>query len=276
MAALKGDASGKDSVAVTGTATGKNSAGVLGQSDAWSARGVGGAVGVHAEGNIWHGLEGISHSTTGGFGVYGTNITKCTGPAGISTRWIGVYCETPGLENGPAAVWGEHKGRGNGVGDISNGGEALVALSAGTAGVFHGDVHITGSLEVSGDSRLTTPDCAEHFDMGALKSVGPGTVMALFSIQDAHDKRVSAVASGAGGCKPGLVLDQRDAGRYRQPIELLGKAFCKFDTQYGPTEIADLPTTSPTPGYAMKAADPRRPSTRASAKHCDRPIRARA
>jgi hypothetical protein len=43
-----------------------------------------------------------------------------------------------------------------------------------------------------------------------------------------------------------------------QPVnfELLGKVYCKVDAQYSPVEVGDLLTTSPTPGYAMKAGDP--------------------
>ncbi len=38
----------------------------------------------------------------------------------------------------------------------------------------------------------------------------------------------------------------------------MGKVYCKVDAQYGAIEIGDLLTTSPTPGYAMKANDPLR------------------
>lgn len=260
MSALKGDATGKDSVGVTGTATGESSAGVFGQGDLWGVKAAGG-VGVRGEGKTWNGVEGISASTSGGYGVFGTNTAGGTGVAGISSKWVGVYGETSGLENGPAAVWGEHKGPGTGVRAVSNGGAALVAVSTGKAGLFQGNVDITGDLDVSGDIRLTNADCAEDFTIGT-GSVDPGTVMvlgeegALFPSQSAYDKRVAGVVSGAGDYKPGIVLDKQRAGHDRQPIALLGKAFCKVDTQYGAIEIGDLLTTSPTPGHAMKAADP--------------------
>ena len=66
----------------------------------------------------------------------------------------------PGLENGPAGVWGEHKGAGIGVKAVSNTGVGLVAFSHGTAAIFQGDV------EVTGDIRLTNADCAEDFTIG--------------------------------------------------------------------------------------------------------------
>jgi hypothetical protein len=39
-------------------------------------------------------------------------------------------------------------------------------------------------------------------------------------------------------------------------VALLGKVYCKVDAQYSPIEVGDLLASSPTPGHAMKAADP--------------------
>ena len=72
----------------------------------------------------------------------------------------------------------------------------------------------------------------------------------------AYDKRVAGVISGAGGYKPGIVLDKQQSQRERKPIALLGKTYCKVDAQQGAIEVGDLLTTSPTPGHAMKVADP--------------------
>jgi hypothetical protein len=79
---------------------------------------------------------------------------------------------------------------------------------------------------------------------------------ALFESQQAYDKRVAGVISGAGDYKPGIVLDKRQTQGNRQPVALLGKVFCKVDAQYGAIEVGDLLTTSPTPGHAMKTSDP--------------------
>lgn len=155
MARITGDESGQDAIAVVGNATGQNSLAVLGQGD---------AVGVRGEGKTWHGVAGLSQSTTGGHGVYGKNTAggtgvvgesdgwmgvygksqSTTGGAGVmgegdpapgvigkSTKWIGVYGETAGIENGPAGVWGEHKGAGVGVKAVSRDGFGLAAYSAG-------------------------------------------------------------------------------------------------------------------------------------------------
>jgi hypothetical protein len=124
-----------------------------------------------------------------------------------------------------------------------------------TAGRFEGHV------EVTGDIRLTNADCAEDFDVLEAEQVEPGTVMvideagALQQSQRAYDKKVAGVVSGAGGYKPGIVLDRQQSQQTRQPIALLGKVYCKVDAQYGAIEVGDLLTTSPTPGHAMKATD---------------------
>ena len=73
---------------------------------------------------------------------------------------------------------------------------------------------------------------------------------------DAYDKRVAGVISGAGDYKPGIVLDKRQSPGNRQPVALMGKVFCKVDAQFGAIEVGDLLTTSPTPGHAMKTSDP--------------------
>jgi hypothetical protein len=37
---------------------------------------------------------------------------------------------------------------------------------------------------------------------------------------------------------------------------LVGRVYCKVDSQYARIQVGDLLTTSSTPGYAMKADDP--------------------
>jgi len=157
---------------------------------------------VIATGKGWCGVVGISESTSGGFGVYGENTAGGTGVVGVSKMWMGVYGESQSTTGG-AGVCGKGK----------------------LAGLFQGDVIVTG------DIQLTNADCAEHFNIGNDLLVEPGTVMvvggegALFPSQQAYDKRVAGVVSGAGDYKPGVVLDKQQSESNRQPIALLGKGF---------------------------------------------------
>jgi hypothetical protein len=292
--AINEEVTGDDSVAITGTAQGGNTLGI---------KGVGDATGVQGVGKGWHGVEGISDSTVGGFGVHGVHRTGGTGVVGESTGWIAVGGFAAATSQG-AAIYGEHMGGQAGVwgnnrsetdpagagvvgtsraagvvGESSAwmgvyglskstiGGAGVMGESVGTgagiygkggrvAGFFEGDV------EVTGDIRLLNADCAEDFDIAEADLVEPGTVMVLgeegvlYPSQQAYDKRVAGVISGAGDYKPGLILDKQQSRSNRKPIALLGKVYCKVDASYAPIEVGDLLTTSDIPGRAMKVTDP--------------------
>jgi hypothetical protein len=167
------------------------------------------------------------------------------------------------------------------------GGFGLWASGA-TAGCFQGNVQmngdatVTGTLNVGGDVVLEGADCAEEFDMQANADLDPGTVVvldqngALEPGRQGYDRKVAGVISGAGAFRPGMILDrrpnsdrransERGAGSDRRgtsdkraPVALMGKVYCKVDAQYGPVEVGDMLTTSPTSGHAMKASDPAR------------------
>lgn len=168
--------------------------------------------------------------------------------------WRVEYAVTQGISTGKqVGVYGCSK-RNVGVYGVSEEGAAIYGKGV-LAAKFEGDV------EVTGDIRLTNADCAEDFDVVEAELVEPGTVMvlseagALRPSDQAYDKRVAGVISGAGDYKPGIVLDKQPLAN-RKPVALIGKTYCKVDAQYGAIEVGDLLTTSPTLGYAMKASDP--------------------
>jgi hypothetical protein len=284
---------------VSGTNTAASGVGVHGQSTTPSEPGTGGigvrgdsnAVGVWGEGKNWHGVAGVSHSTIGGAGVFGSSEVgpgiigeskvwhaifsssqSTTGGAGlwaenqasgtaggpgvvgVSKTWHGTFGSSESTVGG-AGVWGEHKGQGAGVVGQSASGTGVFG-KGNPAGFFEGNITVTG------DITLTGADCAEEFDVLEAVDVEPGTVMvldqegALQPSQQAYDKRVAGVISGAGDYKPGIVLDKQQSSRNRMPVALVGKVHCKVDAQYASIEVGDLLTTSDTPGHAMKADDP--------------------
>ena len=74
----------------------------------------------------------------------------------------------------------------------------------------------------------------------------------------AYDTAVAGVVSGAGAYRPGVVLDERADRGERVTVALVGKVHCRVDASHGAVRVGDLLTTSPTPGHAMRAADPSR------------------
>jgi hypothetical protein len=121
-----------------------------------------------------------------------------------------------------------------------------------------------GNIQVDGDIELRNADCAEEFDAAANTCVEPGTVVAidedghLRECREPYEKAVAGVIAGAGDYRPGIRLDSRNTGKKRIPVALLGKVYCKADAAFGAIHFGDLLTSSPTPGYAMKAIDPAR------------------
>jgi hypothetical protein len=125
-----------------------------------------------------------------------------------------------------------------------------------TAAFFEGNVVVTGDIVLT-----NAADCAEDFDVAEGKLAEPGTVMVLNAdgriepCSRACDKRVVGVVSGGERFKPGIVLDRSSQSQARRPIALMGKVQCKVDTRYGPVDVGDMLTTSPTPGHAMRVQD---------------------
>jgi hypothetical protein len=258
--------------------------GVYGESDAFE--GVFGSSGTQ---NGVHGVNGSGSGTTpsavcgvwgdsaDGYGVYGASKTN-DGVHGVNGSGSGTTppsnaCGVFGDSEYGYGVYGASKTR-DGVHGVSassvhaavsgkntDGGPGIYGKSSGNAGEFIGNVNVSGSLTVKGDIFLPGADCAEQFDVAAGERLEPGTVVvinaegALRKSTGAYDRRVAGVVSGAGDCKPGIILDRQAVQEGRVPVALVGKVYCKVDAEYSSIEVGDLLTTSPTPGHAMRASD---------------------
>jgi hypothetical protein len=221
-------------------------------------------VGVHArsaaaavlgESSTWHGVAGITQSTTGGAGVFGAGDTGGPGVIGVSKTWIGVYGET----NAPAAsgacgVLGEGKNGGDGVkGHASAPNKAAIAgfhltntglgvfgrgatggrfegtvagVSAkgggdqrNLAGFFDGNVEVLQTVKAF-DVFILGSDCAEDFDATASAQTEPGTVMVI-----GEDARLTESQRAYDKRVAGIVSG---AGHYRPGI-VLGKEASRPD-----------------------------------------------
>jgi hypothetical protein len=140
----------------------------------------------------------------------------------------------------------------------------------GAPGAGGGSIQVThedntvGVTITADDIQLANGDIAEQFliDLSP-ECFEPGTVVVLCDDRriepssEAYDKRVGGVVAGAGSYHPGLVLD-RSTQVPAVAVSCLGKAYCKADATGAPIEVGDLLTSSPNPGYAMRAIDPQR------------------
>jgi hypothetical protein len=219
--------------------------------------------GVHAQtGSDYHAAV-LAVNTGKGQGIYAEaktghsygeatvtakNLADGPGIFAESTKWNGVHAQT---SSDKAAVAAINTGGGPGIWAESKTGSRLAG-------------HFEGNVEVTGDIYLTNADCAEDFEISVAEQIDAGTVMALNDVGQLepgkipYDKRVAGVVSGAGDLKPALILGRRQGQKDKLPIALVGRVNCRVDANYGPIEVGDLLTTSPTVGYAMKASDPTR------------------
>jgi hypothetical protein len=210
--------------------------------------------GVHGKNGGGSGLTpevgtGLLGESDNGFGVYASSRTN-VGVVGESQTTNGVLGITH--SSVVAAVSAVNKNGGIGIF-----GEGRIA------GHFQGDVVITGNLNMStATSDIVLGDVAEGFSAQGSDLIEPGTVVVLNQQglirpgDQAYDKKVAGVVSGAGDYRPAIVLGNRRTQASGLPVALIGKVCCKVDAQYSPIEVGDMLTTSPTPGHAMKAADP--------------------
>jgi hypothetical protein len=114
-----------------------------------------------------------------------------------------------------------------------------------------------------GDITLQNADCAEEFDMSSseLSEIESGTVMVLDDdgrlekSSKAYDRRVAGVVSGAGGYKPGIILDKKISENPRIAIAMVGKVYCKVNADESSIAVGDILTTSNIAGHAMKATN---------------------
>jgi hypothetical protein len=213
--------------------------------------------GVVGQSKDGRGVHGISETWQGVFGF----SKMQAGVVGESNAFHAIFGISHDQNN--AGLFGTNDKSGFGVIAVSDFGVGVAARGGRLAGHFEGDVEVTGDIRLlTGDIGLLNADCAEDFDVADDDGIEPGSVVVLgddgtlHQSRRAYDRRVAGVVSGAGGYRPGIVLDKQHSSENRRPVALVGKVCCKVDASFGAIGIGDLLTTSPTPGHAMKTDDP--------------------
>lgn len=122
---------------------------------------------------------------------------------------------------------------------------------------------IVDELQIKGGA-----DFAEYFDVnetglaaepGMLVSIDAENAGSLVVSKKAYDKKVAGVISGANGIKAGMMMGhQGTIADGKHPVAISGRVYVKADATGAAIHPGDLLTTSDMPGFAMKAANPRK------------------
>jgi len=146
-------------------------------------------------------------------------------------------------------------------------GNVMTLTSNGKVGIRteHPDteLHVNGTATVGVLQITGGSDLAEPFLVGDEVEAEPGTVMVIdeehpgkLKISDnAYDRKVAGIVSGAGGMKPGLMIQQDGILAGKTHVALVGRVYCKAEAISSPIEPGDPLTTSDIPGHAVKAVD---------------------
>ena len=232
--------------------------------------------------------------TQGQLGGNGMELTTRDASGGQPTRFkINAAVDSPDIEFYNGARGAEWKmGR---IGSVQDGGRIGLSTLGGieTVMIQAAETSTTGAQldlrDAGGVSRITLDadfngegrviadviqinggaDIAEPFDVYgadaiAVREIEPGMVVAIDPANPgalrlanrAYDRTVAGVISGAGGVKPGMMLQQPGtAADGKHPVALTGRVWCYVDADRGGVQPGDLLTTSDTPGHAMKVDD---------------------
>jgi hypothetical protein len=208
---------------------------------------------------------GVGGMSVAGIGVHGVS-NPGPGVRGDSENGIGVLASS---ENGEAVRAVSNSSNVAAVAVFNNNSAsttaALYAKKEGTEGnaaFFEGNVAVTRNLILTGpDADIILPggDVAEQFEMISRAPAGSVVVLddeaRLAPCAEPYDRRVAGIVSGLGDRKPAVVLDRVDGATSRQPVAVVGKAWCLADAETSPIHVGDLLTTSPRRGHAMRALD---------------------
>ncbi len=264
--------------------TGSNGIGVRGLH-------VGSGTGVYGLCNDGKGVHGVSANGYAGYFTGGKNYFE--GHVGIATTTPRTELEVEGttgvrVTTGQnSTVYGDFKhaysggliinahAGGGGWADMSlqtNATTRLFIESGGNVGIGTGTevppekLTVRGNILIQNSSGVNVAeigqglDYAEGFDVTEAADIGAGTVLVIDSdnpgkltlSRSAYDSKVAGIVAGAKGLGSGVRLG---IGQFDYDVALAGRVYCNVDTTQAAVQAGDLLTTSPIPGYAMKATD---------------------
>jgi hypothetical protein len=224
---------------------------------------------------------GVEGSSTNGRGVYGVS-NNAAGVAGFSLTGKAGHFQGWGSRVAGASVYAENFSLTGIAGYFQNESDdaTAVLVQRGTGDVLRAfydngttweyaiRVQRNGWTTLSVLELTGGADLSEQFDISeAANEAAPGMVVSidpdnpgqLRVSEEAYDRKVAGIISGAGGVKPGMLMAQKGSeADGANPVALTGRVYCWADASYGRVEPGDMLTTSSTPGHAMKVADHQR------------------
>ena len=118
----------------------------------------------------------------------------------------------------------------------------------------------TDELQIRGGS-----DLVEYFEAAEdATAIAPGTIVVLDSdhlgkiktCDQAYDRRVIGIVSGANGIRSGMMMGQEDSeATGNTPVAIAGRVYVHSDATNGAIQPGDMLCPSPTAGAAMKVLD---------------------
>ncbi len=230
------------------------------------------------------GIYGFSSSGTGTFGSSNSGIGVeargfTTNAIALRAQGVGSGLASPAASientnsNGIALFSTSNSSDSNAVFVNRGGGQVIKGFAGANGGdlVFQvgtDGITMTKVLQITGGS-----DLSEQFDVRTRQTTNgkqdaaeplPGMVVCidpenpgkLVVSDQAHDRTVAGIISGAGGVETGMLMGQSGTVADGQfPVALTGRVYVHCDARSGAIQPGDLLTTADTPGHAMKVRD---------------------
>jgi hypothetical protein len=218
---------------------------------------------IHIDGAKGHGIhidgaggQGVDVAAADGNGVQVYTAGK-NGVAVASANWSGVYVASAGSDAIRVQTAGQDGLRffeGVGRDYIRAGSDADPDFRVTNNGTAYADGGWQGAADFA--ELIETDDFSKFYE--------PGDVMAISNDKDRavtlSTQPYSIAIIGVYSTKPGFVGSTHPlSDKYDNeiPVAITGIVPCKVSTENGPIKRGDLLTSSSTPGYAMKATDPK-------------------
>ncbi len=138
----------------------------------------------------------------------------------------------------------------------NNGLKSKLYLNLGSSYVVVPGLEITGGADLVEPFDVVSSDLDDLVVPGMVVSINPEQPGKLRIAQNAYDRTVAGIISGANGINPGLSMAQQDSiADGSHPVALTGRLYALADASYGAIQPGDMLTTSDTLGHVMKVTD---------------------